>query len=275
VARASRSSAVAVGAIRCDYSEHEGIPDADARTATRLICAELDKANAPTTIYRVRWERLDKTIFVSVEPDGARGAMPGVALQSLSEVLTAAPRLARAALENRSMADTAEADNLTASETTLNPLRAVRTGIDLGLVGVTGVGRASDLSSGVSVAVTNRWKEVAIVLGARTGGLTDGNHVGFVSADVGLRYPLSEAKTAVFLGGGASLAIHTWGAPPNRMKGEGLAGFLEVGVDAFRDRRVGVWAALRCDVPTFALEDGRTQRATVVPLALSMGVAWH
>jgi hypothetical protein len=289
--RPSKGSVVEAGALRCDFSEHEGLPDADTRTATRLICQELQKAGAAKTTYLVRWERLEKAVIVSVEPEGGTSAVRSVVLQNLSEVMTAAPRLARSVVENRSVAETAEADNLVASETTLNPLRTVRTGFHVGLLGASAVGKDADFSSGLIGGLSSRWKDLSTFVGGRLGGLNAGPHLGIASADVGLKYYFGEGNTAFFAGGGGSLALYTLGRSPNPFRGRGVAAYGEVGVEGLRDRRVGVWASLRCDVPFFRLErtypenvssgalsmmaTSQVDRANLFPVALNVGVAWH
>jgi len=269
---------VRAGEVRCTVTDRGAVPAGDARTAADLICGELLERGSPPEAYEIRFGKLDANVLVTVTRTG-RPTSRRILLSGLSELPVAAPRLATALVNDKPLAETEGADNVVAADarrpTTKNgTLAAVGE-----IIGITHTGSDPSLSAGFGLGIDFRLQNIAIGARGRAGGIGDASRkLSFASADVGARLYPSEGATAFYGGGG--LVVAHWSIAPldgnvaradlAGRAGSGLGAFAEVGVETFRNAKVGLNVSARADLPFFSL-DGEY----VAPLSLNVGMAFR
>ena len=154
----------------------------------------------------------------------------------------------------------------------------------LGLTGMGGIGVPTSASSGVQLDLDFRTDELSFVLQGRAGGIGNAsNMLSYASIGGGLRYFLSDADSAPFVGGGASLAyFQADQADGANYPGSGLAGYAEVGMVFLRSNHASALVALRAELPAFSLIQGANESGQgggtntyVVPFSINMGFLLH
>ena len=294
---------VVIGEHTCHVSEHAGIDDADARTTTDLVCGELAALEAIGGIYDVRFGKLGTRVLLSVTKR-ATGANRRMLIQSFEEVPVAAHRLVAALVEHKSVEGTQNIDNVIASESRQPTNKSLAISTEFGLVGVTAVGVAPNASAGAMAGVMLRNSHLSFGSHVRGGGAgSSSNKLVFAGIDLGVRYHLSDAASAPFVGGGVTLAYlkiarDPVGPPPGTSgwatsittdlspSGSGFGAYLEGGVELLRSSRVGAALSLRVDAPFYVLEaqgtlgSGLTAKPAsvsryVVPVSLNLGFAFR
>ncbi len=299
---------IVAGEYRCFVGEHLGIDDADARTATDLVCGDLGAGRAPTGAYEVRFGKLGGKILI-VLGERASGEQRRILVRGFEELPEATHRLVAALVTRSSVAATQNVDNVVASDSRVPQSKALATYGSVGLVAMTGVGMSPAISGGASISGAFRSKGISIGGDLRGGGLgSNEDKLGFASADALVRFHFSDADFAPFVGGGLGFSYlkanrneagNPGGASPagsttESPAGSGLSAHVETGLELLRSSRFGAFTSFRADVPFYMLDGKvhvkgagasfyepdvpsleRSKRMYVVPLALSMGFTFR
>ena len=299
---------VVAGEYRCFVGEHAGIDDADARTATDLLCGELGPGKAPTGAYDVRFGKLGGKVLI-VLGVRASGEERRILVRDFDELPAATHRLVAALVTRSSVAQTQNVDNVVASDSRVPQSKAVATSGSIGLIAMTGVGMSPAVSGGASVSGVFRSKRIAIGGDIRGGGLgSNEDKLGFAAAHALIRFHFTDADVAPFVGGGLGFSYlkanrsevgipggaSPVGSTTESPSGSGLSAHVETGLELLRTSRFGAFGSLRADVPFYAL-DGKvhvprpgasfydpdvnapagSKRMYVVPVAVTMGFSFR
>jgi hypothetical protein len=274
--------------------DHDGIPDADARTSAALVCGSLRDKGAQVgtepiasseaygygSAYRVALRPLGKLVVLHVSyesPVGRELRSRRLQLGSIEEMTVAAPRVADALLQGKALAETAKVDNLVGEETRKSRKQSGETFFAIGVFGFT---LPDEAWAGYGVIGRFHYEtaRLAISIDARIGGSAkrDGDaHLYGIA--VGGRYFLSDADFAPYLGGGFGvlwLGVRddvwdpTFSYEEYRSRsGSGLAPFAEAGLEMLRmhDSRLDI--GLRLDVPFYEIE-GAGEKSYALPVSL-------
>ena len=262
------------GEVVCNLTGHGGVPDDDARTAADLICGELAEHGAAAEPYEIRLGTLDSSVVVTVTRVN-RQSSRRVVLSSLGELPVAAPRLATAITSDKPIADTENADNVIAAEARRPTTKNGTAAAVAELFAATHTGHAPGISGGVGVGLDYRLESVAIGARGRLGGIGDGNDkLGLATLDIGARYFPLDGAIAPYIGGGFVVGYYKAShADGGDAEGSGVGSFAEIGVDWLRNSRIGIYTAVRADIPFFELRG--SSDAYVVPLTFNVGIVFR
>lgn len=261
----------------CSLGEHRGIDADEARTAADLLCHELAKQGATNTAHEVRFGKLGgKTLVTIASRRGNTYDERRTMLNGMEELPVAAPRLAGAIADGRSLDETKTVDNVLQSEARRPTVQPGQMGFQMGLFGMTSAGEASGASAGVDLGLVYRAGSFAVTSRGRAGGIgSSEDKVVTASLDVGGRFYTSSADTALFLGAGLELLyLNLERSGATDIDGSGLGAFGEIGVEALRSNHVTLTASLRADAPFFMLS-GHETTGYAVPLSLNAGIFFH
>lgn len=242
------------GGYTCVVGEHAGVDRDDARTTADVLCHALASHGARPGVYDIRIGKLGgKQLLVLVE----RGTNDErrLFIQGVDEVPVASERLVTALVEHKSLEQTESVDNVVSSESRTPKQKTVQPGVILGLTGQSAVGGPTTASAGVELDMQFRLKNLALLGQGRAGGIGSAdNKLGYASLGVGVRYFLSDADVAPFIGGGLMFAYfqaNEGNAPA--YDGSGFGAYGELGLAFMRSSHVGGVVNLRADVPMFSL----------------------
>jgi len=284
----AREDALTVGLYTCVVGEHAGIERADVRTAADVICHSLATHQASPGVYDIRLGKLGGKILL-VLTERAGGTERRVFIQGVEEVPVAADRLIAAMVENKPVEETATVDNVVSSEQVTPKQKTVSPGVILGLTGQSAVGAPNTMSAGVEIDMQFRLKSLALLGEGRAGGIGSGNNtLGYASLGLGVRYFMSDADVAPFIGGGLMFSYFqaNLGGGMNDA-GSGFGTYGELGVAFMRSSHVGGVLNLRVDVPTFKLDPNSNydystgmyassgSSVYVVPISLNAGLSFQ
>jgi hypothetical protein len=251
---------------RCEREEAVGVSEADATTATRLLCAELRRASNGRGDFRISLGTLGRTVVVTVaRADGA--ASITMRLAGLEELPVAAGRTAEALVHGQPLAATQRVDNLLADETRPLPEKKGALKFTVGVADVESPGfgaRAAGFSVGLAY-VTPRFALPAEMRFAWDDASYPDPQLDLFSVSVGGRAYLSRRDVSPFLGGGLGLLrLHGQeGEFPTSAQASstyfsaerlGVAPYLEAGVEVLRLHRARIALQVRADLPTAPLK---------------------
>lgn len=268
-------TATASGGYSCVLGRNDGLGDGDARTTLDSICGALSSQHAPPGTYDVRIGTLGKKILLVVSGRES-GSERRVFVDGPEEVPTAAERIATALFENKTVAETQGVDNVVSSEVAAPPRKVAPVSIFLGATAASAVGFEANTSAGAEADLELRTQRLGVALQGRAGGISSGdNFLGFWSTGTTARYYLSDAESAVFVGGGPSLLYMKANEQGviTGYEGLGIGATAEVGASFYRASRTGVLVALRADVPCFQLKNTSQDWSTGVMHSSWMYVA--
>jgi hypothetical protein len=268
-ASAPAAAAPAAPSASCHIGEHGGVDDADAQTATQLVCAELSRAGAPAgATYRVDIGRLGSLVVLTVAREGS---LPGstadarqLKLHGIEDVTSAAPRLA-AALVNGTALDEAEVVSQTVAGDKRNPpISASKIHFALGLIGqFPPFDRSATPAPGIDFELHSELDPFEIVGNFRFGADSDDRSVGvvFVNFAMGGRYFPGDGDTSPYLGGGFAWSYLSVNDNVNNdFSGShaGLGAYGEAGVEFLRQRHTHLAIGARLDAPFFSVTNDRS-----------------
>ena len=294
-------------AFRCELTDASGVPEADARTAERVLCDQLRQASGGRGGFGVALGTLGKAVLVTVKREEPAATVT-VELRGLEEVPSASPRIADTLVHGLAFAQTQRVDNLLEAET--RPARAKKGSVKFtaGVADVESIGhgaRAAGFSLGLLYA-TPRFALPAEMRFAWDDAASGEPSLGLFSFSVGGRGYLSKRDVSPYLGGGVGIlrlqadeGFYPYeGAEGNRyFYGErfGFAPYVEAGVEMLRLHRGRIGLQVRADLPLWSLDspamevyvpwDGRgpypdsattypAQSRYVVPLSIGVTVAF-
>jgi hypothetical protein len=249
---ASAPPAATVG--ECSLGSHAGVDDADAQTATDIVCAEVSHRGMHAGArYRVGLGKLGHTVVLSLTMETA----PGVIAE---EVPVAAPRLADAVNRGEAIEDTQRVGNVVQSEARppLTKKGAIHFSVGI-LALMPPLGTSGTPAPGMEMAFHYEWNNFAAGVGFRAAGNSssdnNGSSVGYVGLAVGGRYYLSDNDIAPYIGGGLawSYAQVTNGTYLGGASNSGIGAFGEIGVTALRTHRSHLSLGVRADLPFYSL----------------------
>jgi hypothetical protein len=274
-ASASDSPARAPSGGTCRLGTHDGIEDADARTAALLLCSEIARLGPPAdTRYHVTLGKLGTLIIYSVTREGdtpdVTADVRELRLHGIEEASVAAPRLAEAIVHGTAIAETEKVDNIVGEETR----RPARKGggsahFSLGIVGNLppldqGVGPAPGLDLHVHYE-TKSWE---LGGGIRFGGGQVTNtapSVAFFMAELGGRYYATDTDVSPYFGGGLAWDYLSLSLPGTFSGNNGgLGAFMDAGVELLRAYHTHLSFGVRADLPFFSLSNNDDLAGTCV-----------
>lgn len=257
--------------LTCRLGDHEGFDEADARTAARLVCAEIAHAGAPPgTHYRVALGKLGSVTILSVaregETPGSTADSREMRLQSIEEVMVAAPRIAEAIVKGLPLSETEKVDNLVSSETRQPKSKPGKTHFALGLVGLLppldqGLSPAPGLDLDVHYETGSQQFEVggSMRFGGGSGGPNNPAICnGFFVFSLGGRWYSADTDISPYLGGGLSwsyLSLSLPGQSGFQGSGNGLGAYVDAGVQILRTHHAHLSFGARLDLPFYSVKD--------------------
>ncbi len=248
-------------AFQCALKEATGVPEADAQTATRLLCDELRRACGGHGAFEVSLGTLGKLVLVTVARADTSLSMT-VQVAGLEELPVAAGRIATALAAGRSFSSTERVDNLVTSETRepLSKKGAVKFSLGVGDVETPGYGaRASSLVLGLAYT-TPRFALPAEMRFGWDNATYPAKEMDLFSISVGGRAFLSTRDISPFVGAGLgylNLSAHHGGYDSAGYfdgSRSGVVPYLEGGVEFLRTHRGRLALQVRVDFPTGSLE---------------------
>ena len=244
-----------VGGYTCLVGEHAGVDRDDARTTADILCHELATKGARPGIYDIRVGKLGGRLLL-VMTERLSGNERRLFIQGVEEVPVASERIVGALVENKSIEQTQNVDNVVSSESATPKQKKVQPGVFLGLTGMSAIGVPAGASGGLEIDMQFRLHSLELVGQGRAGGLGSAdNKMGYASLGVGARYFASDGDIAPFIGAGILFAYFQANeANTSAYSGSGFGGYGELGLGFMRSSRVGALVALHIDLPMFSLK---------------------
>jgi hypothetical protein len=258
-------------AFRCELAESSGVPEADARTASRVLCDQLRQASGGRGAFAVTLGTLGTAVLVTVKREQPAASLT-VELRGLEEIPSASPRIADTLVHGLAFAQTQRVDNLLEAET--RPARAKKGSVKFtaGVADVESIGqgaRAAGFSLGLLYA-TPRFALPAEMRFAWDDSDSGEPSLDLFSFSVGGRGYLSKRDVSPYLGGGVGIlrlqadeGFYPYeGAEGSRyFYGErfGVAPYVEAGVEMLRTHRGRIGLQVRADLPLWSLESPATE----------------
>jgi hypothetical protein len=246
---------------RCELREARGLAEADARTASELVCGELRRVSGGRGRYTVELRTLGQLVVLTASREEPAGSVT-VEVHGIEEILTAGPRVADALVRGLGFSTTQRVDNLLVEET--RPPRVKRGSVKftLGVADVECPGfgaRSAGFSLGLMYA-SPRFALPAELRFAWDDAPYPGKSLDLFSVSVGGRGYLSKRDVSPFVGGGLGvLNLHAdegaygQGAYFSAER-VGVAPYVEAGVEMLRLHRGRIALLVRADFPLGSLE---------------------
>ncbi len=263
---------------RCIVGAHAGVPDAQARIATELVCDEVRKAGVPVVerddeegdpsgdIYRVQLQEFGRTTIVrlSLERDGRVLRTERLTVGSIDEITVVAPRLAGAVVDGKPIEETAHVDDLSRGETRKYEKKPGETFWSLGVAGMSIPGQGVAMAPAFGLGFFYEAPEFAVGAQLFGGGTTGNNNdveASLYSFGIFGRYYFGKADTSAYVGGGLGYSgmserqsTNVGGVSTSRSaEGSGVGLWGSLGVEFLRLHRVRLALEARLDVPFFSM----------------------
>lgn len=246
----------------CVLVAYEGFARADAATAARIVCGDLQREGS-TGAVSVYLSRLGTKVVLGVsDANGANERR--FMLSGIEEVSVASPRLAKAYVHRSSEDDTVNIDNVVGDEARIRKNKPGTVHLGLGVVGAMPLGGSSGAGGGLSIApVYDSASRVSFGIDFR---LATQDEFTEVNAGAFARYYFLPDSVSPYAGGGLAWGYMKLKRDDGTFSGSnsGLAPFGEVGVELARTSRSRFNIGLRIEVPTYSL-DGRDNTITTAP----------
>lgn len=276
----------------CRLGDSRGIPEADAATASFLMCRELSRASLDRGAFEVSVRPLGGAVIASVtrlDTNESRTAT----LSSLSEIVVASSRLADALLQGKPLEDTRKVQTVLASEAAAPKAISGQRHIALHVIGMMPIG-VGVFGAGAGFGYLYempRWSVGGhLDIAGRGSSSSSTSASSFTSVAIGssVRRFFGDDDVAPFVGGGVSLVFLNTETPNgtttpygysygDSRSGTLLAPFVEGGISAFRTTKGRFVASLRVEAPLGRVEDEglRQQKVSpryVLPVSMRVGV---
>jgi hypothetical protein len=256
--------------IACLVGDHPKEYSDSARTATGLVCDALrDKGvdigqaaydpGGSTSAYVVNLDQLGSTFFLRVtfeDPIGQPQKTRRVSLYDLSEAEVAAPRVANAMTDAKSV-DDANYDNVVGSEQRQKGKKTGEFVIGGGIAAISMPAAGSPMGPALNLFGFYETRDWGIGLQGHFGDAATerNNTASFMALSVGARYYFSDQNITPLVGGGLALSTieeHKQNAYYS-LRGGGTSAFAEVGAEFFRLHKTHLIATVRVDAPFYTL----------------------
>jgi hypothetical protein len=214
--------------------------------------------------------KLGSTTILSVaregETPGSTADSREMRLQTIEEVMVAAPRIAEAIVKGLPLTETEKVDNLVGQETRQPKSKPGKTHFALGLVGVLppldqGLTPAPGLVLDVHYETGSQQFEVggSMRFGGGDGG-PDNPAIcnGFFVFSLGGRWYTADTDVSPYLGGGLTWSFLNLSLPGQTAfqgNGSGLGAYVDAGVQILRTHHAHLAFGARLDLPFFSLKD--------------------
>jgi hypothetical protein len=255
--------------LSCGLGSHAGIDEADATTASRLVCNEVARAGAPAGAhYRVDIGKLGATVILSVaregDTPGSTADSRELRLQGIEEVSVAAPRLGQAIVRGAPVAETETTENLVGEETRKPKTKPGSVHAALGLIGMLPpLDQGLAPAAGLSFDVHYEANRVELGAGLRGGGNSSSTDpsMAFFQASIGGRYYLADTDFAPYVGGGLQWMFLNLNVPSENFSGNngGLGAYADAGVEILRTHHTHLAFGARLDLPFFEIDNSNSE----------------
>lgn len=249
------------GTFRCELKEARGLAEADAQTASELVCDELRRVSGGRGIYTVELRTLGQLVVVTASREEPAGSVT-VQVHGVEEILSAAPRVADALVRGLGFATTQRVDNLLVEETRQPRVKKGSVKFSLGVADVESPGFGAR-SAGFSLGLMYSTPRFALPAELRfdwDDTPYPGKSLDLFSVSVGGRGYLSKKDVSPFVGGGLGvLNLHaddgSYGQE-NYFSADkvGVAPYVEAGVEMLRLHRGRIALLVRADFPLGSLK---------------------
>ncbi len=245
---------------RCELKEARGVAEADARTASELVCGELRRISGGRGTYTVELRTLGQLVVVTASREEPAGSVT-VQVHGVEEILTAAPRVADALVRGLGFETTQRVDNLLVEETRQPRVKKGSVKFTLGIADLESPGFGAR-SAGVSLGLMYSAPRFALPAELRFDSDDNpypGKSLDLFSVSVGGRGYLSKKDVSPFVGGG--LGVLNLSASDGSYGEEGYFGaekvgvapYVEAGVEMLRLHRGRIAFLVRVDFPLGSL----------------------
>lgn len=284
------SPAPAPAVVVCLIGAHPGMNEADAHTATMLICHELRKQGVPVgdptyeapasaTVYRSAFHRLGEKILIRLSQESPAGSIVldrQLMLAKIEEVTAAAPRLVDALVHRKTIQSTITVENVVEADA---PARRKKTGEFLWSIGLFGTFvPGTDILAKPGMEMGGFYETESYAVGTQfrfTGGEQGQDSFAHLSFGIGGRYFFNNRNLTPYVGGG--LAWSTLGYESEGVFEDdaetGLGAYAVAGMEFLRLYESRMMLELRIDAPLFQLHSG-SESKYIVPVTLGISYAW-
>lgn len=239
---------------QCTLRSHEGIKVADATTAARLVCADLQREGYAQAAD-VHLSSLGAKVILSVsEPNGANERR--LILNGIEEVSVAAPRIAKSFVHHTSEEETLNIENVVGDEARQRQSKSGKGHFALGVTGLAmaGAGTFSPAGGFHMAPMYETSSRIAFGIDGRFATQADTAQIG---ASVFARYYFTATDISPYAGGGLAWNYYTVDRRANGgtdVSASGLVPYAEAGVELARTSASRFNLGARIEVPTFQLE---------------------
>ncbi len=239
----------------CLAGDTRGLDPEPAALAVDLVCAEARteaERQGAAASFRVSATRLDRTVFVRLDGrvDG-RDVTASLPLTSLDELPTAAPRLAKSVMADRSLAATRRDDDLVDDEASA-PKKKPSDGFWTGsFFGGSTLGRAAWVH-GAGAGYRREGRDLALVLDVRFAweSRQRNTQTAFAGYSLGGRYLFGTGEISPFVGGGIGYMLLEVTDASEEDVVSAVAPYVEAGVTLGRLSKFRLDLVARTDLPT-------------------------
>lgn len=276
----------------CRLGDTRGIPEADAATASFLMCRELSRAAHDQGSFEVSLRPLGPVVIASVTRLDTKDSRTAT-LSSISEIVVASSRLADALLQGKPLEDTRKVQTVLASEAATPKAISGQRHIALHVIGMLPIGVGS-FGAGAGFGYLYEMPRWSVGGHLDIAGRGDGSYSSqtssFTSVAIGssVRRFFGDEDVAPFVGAGVSLAFLNTEVATGTYSSYGyanrasrsatlIAPFVEGGISAFRTTKGRFVASIRVEAPLGRVEDeGWSEQKVapkyVLPVSMRVGV---
>ncbi|MBK7580600.1 MAG: hypothetical protein IPI67_10390 [Myxococcales bacterium] len=275
---------------------NNGLDAASAATGGQIMCDEirgqgvaLSSAGTPSAnAYRVHFDRLGSKLIVRVTYEAPLGTVRRsrrITVSGVEEVPVAAPRLARAIVQDEALDASQRVDNLVSEETRKYEKKPGEFLWGVGIVGVSAPTENRWMSPGLEFMGYYETPQYGFGVSLRASFGSNGDSLQTASGGLGGRYFLSQGDTSLFVGGGLAISYAQVSAvnAESDLEGSGLGAFAEGGVEMMRLHSSRMILGLRADAPFYSVKDNgydyegaptKQHPRWVMPVSISATYAW-
>ncbi|MBI5532696.1 MAG: hypothetical protein HY898_08285 [Deltaproteobacteria bacterium] len=250
----------------CSLGSHDGIADADAVTASQLVCDEIQRqfpGNRGTFVVELR--KLGSGSLLVLTQLDERGSVADrrqLRMDRIEETVWAAPRLVESLITRTSIGTTARVDNIVGEDARELRKRSGQTHVGAGIIGSAFIGGNGIVAPGVDLALYHETERVAVGGDLRLSYRSQGSNgdekgASMYALSVGGRYFTSSEDITPYFGGGLSWSSISFTGVEYTASESGLSAYAEGGVEALRTHRTRILLGLRATLPFYAPKNER------------------
>jgi hypothetical protein len=278
---------------------NNGLDPASAATGSQLVCDEIrnqgvtlvSSGQASDAVYRVHFDRLGSQLILRATYEAPAGHVlraRRIILSGVEEVPLAAPRLARAIVQDEPIAESQRMDNLVGEETRKYQKKPGEFLWGFGVLGTSAPALGAWMSPGIELTGYYETPSYGVGFSARSAFASENSGFFAASLGVGARYFFSNSDVGPFAGGGIAISgmiLEDKDRDPGyrTSEGSGISGFGELGIEMMRLTSSRLILAARVETPFYTLKretwDTQGDSSTsdthwVLPVTISATYAW-